>query len=79
VPVVAIGFNWKRAHAWAANTAIVAGIAINFGVKLFNVSIPYGIDAGAVALIVSLTLFFLISFAMPQRRIDPDIDAVMDI
>lgn len=79
VPAVAIGFNWKRANALAANTAIVVGIVINFGVKLFNISIPYAIDPGAIALIVSLTLFFGISFAMPQRRIDPDIEAVMDI
>lgn len=79
VPAVAIGFNWKRANALAANTAIVAGILINFGVKLSKISIPYGIDVGAVAIIVSLTLFFGISFAMPQQKIAPDIEAVMDI
>jgi Na+/proline symporter len=79
VPAVAIGFNWKRANALAANSAILAGIGINFGVKIFNITIPYGFDPGALALIVSLTLFFGISFATPQRRLDPDIEAVMDL
>lgn len=79
VPAVAIGFNWKRANAMAANAAIVSGVAINFAFQHPKLNMPYGIDAGAFALIVSLTLFFGISFATPQRRIDPDIEAVMDL
>ena len=36
-------------------------------------------DAGALALIVSLTLFFGISLASKPPELDPDIEAVMDI
>jgi Na+/proline symporter len=79
VPAVAIGFNWKRASALAANVAIVSSLLINFGVKVFGVSMPYGIDAGAVALLVSLTLFFGISLARKPPQIDPDIAAAMEL
>jgi len=84
VPTVAIGFNWKRANALAVNTAMVAGITIIFSLKLYGLAhedfaIPYNIDAGAIALLVSLLLFFGISLAMPQQKIDPEIEAVMDI
>jgi SSS family transporter len=79
VPAVAIGFNWKRASALAANVAIVSSLLINFGVKLLGVSMPYGIDAGAVALLVSLTLFFSISLLRTPPPIDADIAAAMEL
>ncbi|MCH8204500.1 MAG: sodium/proline symporter [Candidatus Hydrogenedentes bacterium] len=79
VPTVAIGFNWKRATSTAAITAIVASLAVNFGIKLFDIRVPYNIDGGAIALIVSLTLFFTISLASKPPKIDPDIEAIMDM
>ena len=41
--------------------------------------LPYGINGGFVALLLSMTLFFGISLASPPPRIDPDIEAVMDL
>jgi SSS family transporter len=79
VPTVAIGFNWKRATPLAATVAIAASLVVNFGIKLFGIAIPFGIDSGAIALLVSLTLFFVISLCSPPPRLDPDIEAVMDI
>ena len=79
VPVVAIGFNWKRATPLAANCAIVASLVVNFAIKQVPITVPYGIDGGAVALLVSLTLFFGISLAQPKPELDPEIEAVMDI
>ncbi len=79
VPAVAIGFNWKRATAAAANTAIAASLVVNFGIELFGVALPWGINGGFVALLLSMTLFFGISLASPPPVLDPDIDAVMDI
>jgi SSS family transporter len=83
VPVVGIGFNWKRANATAAIAAIVASLSVNFGLqtasRFTSFSVPFGIDVGAVALLVSLTLFFGISLASKQRELPADIDAVMDI
>ena len=79
VPVVAIGFNWKRATAVAANTAIVFSLVVNFGLKLFNIVLPWGIDRGAVALAGSLILFIAVSLCTRPRALAPDIDAVMDL
>ena len=78
VPTVAIGFNWKRATPLAACVAISSSLIINFGLKVSGVAIPYNIDAGAVALLVSLTLFLTISFVSQPPKLDPDIDAVLD-
>ena len=79
VPTVAIGFNWKRATATAANVAILSSLVVNFGIKLFEVSVPYGIDGGFIALLVSLTLFFGISLVQPQPALAPDIERIMEI
>ena len=79
MPAVAIGFNWKRATATAANAAIAASLVVNFGIELFGVAIPYGINGGFVALLLSMTLFFGISLASPPPVLDADIDAVMDL
>lgn len=79
VPVVTIGFNWKRATALAANTAMILSLAINLGIKLLKIDIPYRIDAGAIALLVSLTVFFGISLLSKPPRLDSDVEAVMDL
>jgi SSS family transporter len=79
VPTVAVGFNWKRATAPAACTAIVASLAINFSLKVFKIDLPWGIDGGAVALLASLVLFFAISFGSKPPALAPDIAEVMDM
>jgi Na+/proline symporter len=79
VPTVAIGFNWKRATAKAANTAIVASLVVNFAIELLDVDIPFGIHGGTIALLVSITLFFGISLLSPPPELAPDIEAVMDV
>ena len=79
VPTVAIGFNWKRATATAANVAIATSLVVNFGIELFGVTVPYGISGGFVALLLSMTLFFGISLVSPPPRLDRDIEAVMEL
>lgn len=79
VPTVAIGFNWKRATAAAANSAIVVSLLFNFSIKLLNIPIPFGIDPGALSLVVSILVFFTVSYLTPPQKIDPDIDALMDL
>ncbi|MEM8488023.1 MAG: hypothetical protein AAF564_20900 [Bacteroidota bacterium] len=79
VPVVAFGLNWKRATALAANVAVISSLVINFTVKVGKISMPYNIDVGAFALIVSLTLFISISMLSTPKEIDPDVEAVMDL
>ena len=79
VPVVAIGLNWKRATALAANVAVITSLLINFGLKVGNVTMPFNIDVGAFSLAVSLTLFVGISFLSKPPRLDADVEAVMDL
>jgi Na+/proline symporter len=79
VPAVAIGLNWKRATPLAVSVAILASLVINFGIELFDLAVPHGIHGGTLALIVSLTLFFTISFASQPPRLAPELDAVMAI
>jgi SSS family transporter len=78
VPVVAIGFNWKRATARAANVAIGTSLVVNLVIELFGVRLPHGIHGGVVALCVSLLLFFGISLASQPPHLEPDIEAVLD-
>jgi SSS family transporter len=79
VPAVAIGFNWKRATALAANVAIAVSLIVNFGIELFDVAIPHGIHGGTVALIFSIVLFFGVSLLSKPQHLAPDIEAVMDV
>ena len=79
VPTVAIGFNWKRATPLAANVAIVTSLVVNFGIEVFDITLPHRIHGGTLALLLSLTLFFGISLASKPPRLDPDIEAVMDL
>jgi Na+/proline symporter len=83
VPTIAVGLNWKRATPLAANVAIIASIVINFGIKMASksagFSVPFSVNTGAIALLVSLTLFFGISLLSKPPKLDADIEAVMDI
>ncbi|MEL6254732.1 MAG: hypothetical protein AAFR87_22160 [Bacteroidota bacterium] len=79
VPVVAIGFNWKRATPKAANIAIISSLSINFIIKIFKIPLPYSIDVGAFALFVSMFLFITISLMDEPEELDPDVSKIMDI
>lgn len=79
VPVIAIGLNWKRASARAANIAIASSLFVNFGLRLGGVRLPYGVDHGAAALLVSLVLFLSISFLGKPRELPADVERVMDL
>jgi len=79
VPAVAIGFNWKRATATAANVAIVASLLINFAVEIFDISLPHGIHGGTLSLIVSMILFFGVTYVTEPRALDPRVETAMDL
>ncbi|MCH2594925.1 MAG: hypothetical protein MKZ95_03815, partial [Pirellulales bacterium] len=79
VPTVAIGFNWKRATAPAAITAIASSLLINFVIRVGDLPIPHGFQVGALSLLVSLILFFSISLCSSPPKLDADIEAVMDM
>jgi Na+/proline symporter len=79
VPTVAIGFNWKRANALAANVAILSSLAVNFIIEIADIAVPHGIHSGAIALILSLTLFFGISLLSPPKKLPEAVDTILDL
>lgn len=79
VPAVGIGLNWKRATPFAANTAIAASLLVNFTVEVFDVALPFGVHGGSVALLISLTLFFGLSYAAAPPVLAEDVEAVMNL
>ena len=79
VPVVAIGMSWKRATAPAACAAILISLGINFGVQIGNVALPYGLDGGALSILVSMVVFIGISLASAPPVLDRDIASVMEL
>ena len=79
MPAVAIGLNWRRATAGGAIAAVAASLVINVGIELLGVRLPYGIHGGIVAMLVSLALFFGVSFAQRPPRLAPDVEAAFDV
>ena len=79
VPTVAIGFNWKRASALAANVAIITSLAVNFVIEIAGIQVPHGIHGGAISLILSLTLFFGISLFTKPKELPKTVEAIMDL
>lgn len=79
VPVVTLGFNWKRATAQAANVAIISSLAVHFAFKFMGWTLPYRIDIGAFTLILSLTIFVGISLFSAPPKLDPAVERVMDM
>lgn len=79
VPTVAIGLNWKRATAPAAMVAILSSLLINFVIRVGNITLPHGLQVGALSMLVSLVLFFGISFCSKPPKLDPDIEALMEM
>jgi len=79
VPVIGIGLNWKGATATAASVAIASSLAINFGVRITGGTVPYGLDVGAVSLVVSMFLFLTVSLLGTPDELDADVEAAMEL
>lgn len=79
VPVVTLGFNWKRATPLAANLAVISSLLVLFTMKLMKWDLPYNIDAGAFTLILSLTIFVGVTLCSEAPTLDPEVERVMDM
>jgi SSS family transporter len=86
VPMVAIGFNWKRATWQGAACAAVTGIVINLGLDMASkypqeaplFKIPGSVSVGAVALMSSIIVMIVVSLATKPQPLDPRLEEVMD-
>lgn len=84
VPALAIGLNWKRGTALAANCSIVSALVVNYTVMLLKrysdgFQIPWRIHEGAMALVVSLLVYMTISFLSKPPELPTDVEAVLDV
>ncbi|MBH52746.1 MAG: hypothetical protein CMI18_00145 [Opitutaceae bacterium] len=86
VPMVAIGFNWKRATWQGAVAAALTGIVVNLGIDLASkypredpfYTIPNGVSVGAVALLASILALIVVSLATKPQELDSRVEAAVN-
>ena len=86
VPALAVGLNWQGATRAGAVASIATGLAVTLTLEtlaFFKVySFPAGVSGTAVALVLSLLVFFGVSWATRERaaaELDADVGLVMEV
>jgi Na+/proline symporter len=86
VPALAIGLNWRGATRQGAIASIVAGLAITLTLEtlayLRVFTFPSGVTATALALVLALEVFFVVSWFTRRSaatQLDDDIRTVMEV
>jgi Na+/proline symporter len=86
VPALAVGLNWQGATRAGAIASILTGLIVTLALetsaylKIFT--FPAGVTASAVAMVLSLLVFFVISWltrARADNAIDADIQLIMEL
>ena len=78
-PLLALGLNWKRPSAPAANASLIVGLILAVLPGVLGWSLPGGVSWSVVALIAALGTFLLVGRLAPPARLDDDVEAVMDL
>ena len=86
VPVVAIGFNWKRATWQGAAAATIVGLVFNLGLDLLGkypkdapfYKIPGSVSIGVVALLASILALIVVSFLTPPPVLNKELETAID-
>ncbi len=86
VPALAVGLNWEGATRTGALASIATGLIVTLALETsayFKVfTFPSGVTASAVALVLSLLVFFAVSHltrAGAASAIDPDVRVIMEM
>jgi Na+/proline symporter len=86
VPALAIGLNWPGATRAGAIASILTGLGLTLVLETLAfykvLSIPAGVTISGLALILSLLMFLLVSWATrrnAESEIDPDIRLAMEV
>jgi len=86
VPSLAIGLNWQGATREGAVASIAIGLALTLGLEtlafLKVFSLPAGVTVSGLSLVVSLLVFFAVSWFTRERaaaQLDDDVRVVMEI
>ncbi len=79
VPTVALGLNWRRANRLGAELSVLAGFVV-YGILFFKeIALPFNFHPGAFSLLVTVTVFFLVSIATPPDVIDRDVEELLEL
>lgn len=86
VPMVTIGFNWKRATWQGAVAAAVTGLVVNVGLDLASkypredplYLVPNSISIGAIALISSIFVMIVVSLMTKPEEMDPRVKEAVE-
>ena len=86
VPALAIGLNWEGATPAGAVASIATGLLVTLSLETaayFKVfTFPAGVTASAVALVLSILVFFLVSWATRRSAaaaLDSDVRLIMEM
>jgi Na+/proline symporter len=86
VPALAIGLNWPNATREGAIASIATGLGLTLVFETLAYmkvySFPTGVTVSGLSLVVSILVFFVVSWATRERaaaQIDPDIAVVMAV
>ena len=86
VPALAVGLNWEGATRAGAIASIAVGLVVTLSLEtaayLKAFSFPAGVTASAVALVLSFTTFFAVSWltrGTAAASLDPDVRLIMEL
>jgi Na+/proline symporter len=86
VPALAVGLNWEGATPAGAIASIATGLLVTLSLETaayFKVfKFPAGVTASAVALVLSMLVFFAVSWltrASAPKSLDPDVRMIMEM
>ena len=86
VPALAVGLNWQGATRAGAIASILTGLVVTLALEtsayLKVFTFPAGVTASAVSMVLSLLVFFAVSWltrARTDNGIDPDIRLIMEL
>lgn len=82
-PALGIGLNWKGATTEGAVSSIIVGLVVSVGLELLGIlgvyELPHGMYIGALAMILSIITFILVSYATETKQIDEKIEKILDV
>jgi Na+/proline symporter len=81
-----VGLNWQGATRAGAIASILTGLLVTLSLEIFAYmkvfTFPAGVTASAVAMVLSLIVFFVVSWstrAQTDNAIDADIRLIMEL
>ena len=82
-PALGIGLNWKGATTEGAIASIFVGLGTSVGFELLAIleiyNLPHGMYIGALAMILSIITFILVSYSTETKPITPKIEKILDV